>query len=166
MPLIGTACDRLDVQGYTHVDRRTLATVEPWLRWSPALCTAIIVIGTAFASPWVLWGLIPFATLGAVFPRHPFDLLYNHGVRPLTRTPPLPPHGAPRRFACGLASAWLAATGATFAMDAAAAGYVLGGLLAGVGTLVATTHACIPSLVYGFLFGPPPARTEVPATTE
>jgi len=152
---LATPIDRLDAQGYVNVDRRTLAEVEPWLRWSPALCAIVMAIGTVLGSQWVLWGLVPFAALGAVFPRHPFDLVYNHAVRRLTRTSELPRHGAPRRFACGVASVWLVATGAAFASGIEPLGYALGGMLVAVAALVSTTHFCIPSLIYGLLFGRP-----------
>lgn len=157
---LATAIDRLDAQGYVNVDRPTMAEVEPWLRWSPALCAIVMATGTVLASPWILWGLAPFATLGAIFPRHPFDYIYNLGVRRITGTPPLPPHGAPRRFTCGLAAVWLLATGAAFAADVTVAGYVLGGALTAAATLVATTHFCIPSLIYGLLFGRPTCVAE------
>ena len=157
---LATAIDRLDAQGYVNVDRQTLAQVEPWLRWSPALCAIVMALGTVLASQWILWGLVPFAALGALFPRHPFDYIYNLGVRRVTSTPPLPPHGAPRRFACGVASVWLIATGAVFAADMDVLGYVLGGMLSAVAALVATTHFCIPSLVYGLIFGRPTCVAE------
>jgi len=54
-PLV-TAIDRLDAQGYVNVDRQTLAAVEPWLRWSPALCAMVMATGTIFASPWIYSG--------------------------------------------------------------------------------------------------------------
>ena len=157
---LATTIDRLDAQGYVNVDRQTLAQVEPWLRWSPALCAIVMALGTALASQWILWGLVPFAALGALFPRHPFDYIYNLGVRRVTGTPPLPPHGAPRRFACGVASVWLVATGAVFAADMDVLGYVLGGMLSAVAALVSTTHFCIPSLVYGLIFGRPTCVAE------
>ncbi len=116
--------------------------------------------GTIFASPWILWALIPFAALGSIFPRHPFDYIYNLGVRRLTGTPSLPTHGAPRRFACGVATIWLLATGAAFAADLEVAGYVLGGILTSVAALVSTTHFCIPSFVCGLLFGRPTCAAE------
>jgi hypothetical protein len=150
-----TAVDRLEAQGYVHVNSATLGELEPWLRWSPALCATVMAIGTVLASPYILWGLVPFAALGAIFDRHPFDYIYNYGARHLTRTQPLPAHGAPRRFACAVASVWLVGTGAAFAADLDLLGYVLGGSLTAVAATVATTHFCIPSLVYGLLFGRP-----------
>lgn len=152
------AHERLRTQGYVDVDEATLAEVEPWLRWSPAICTTIVIAGTALASEWMLWALVPFALIGALTSRHPFDYVYNLGVRRLTGTAPLPEHRAPRRFACGMAAAWITLTGTAFAAGAPAAGYVLGGMLAAVATLVSVTHFCIPSTIYGLLFGKPVGR--------
>ena len=156
--LNATARERLQTQGYVDIDDATLAEVEPWLRWSPSICTAIVIVGTVLASQWVLWALVPFAVLGALTSRHPFDYVYNLGVRRLTGTLPLPEHRAPRRFACGMAAAWITVTGAAFAAGAPAAGYALGGMLAAVATLVSVTHFCIPSTIYGLLFGKPVGR--------
>lgn len=153
MSLSTTLRRRLDIQGFTCADDATLARTQRWLRWSPGLCAAIAAAGTALASPAVLWALAPFAALGAVLTFHPFDLIYNLGVRRLTGGPALPPNGAPRRFACGLGSAWLVVTGALFAGGYDGAGYVLGAALVATATLVASTHVCIPSLVYRALFG-------------
>jgi len=134
--------------------------VEPWLRWSPALCAIVMGVGTILASEWILWGLMPVAALGALSSRHPFDHIYNYGVRRLTGTPPLPPHGAPRRFACGIATVWLLVTGVAFAAGAETLGYALGGVLTAVAALVGTTHFCIPSLTYALLFGRPKCTRE------
>jgi hypothetical protein len=143
---------RLEAQGFRNLGEETLAELGPWMRWSQAICAAFMAAGTLFASPPVLWGLAAVALLGALFHRHPFDLLYNHGVRHLTGTRPLPRHGAQRRFACGVATVWLAGTGLAFHVGAMALGYVLGGAITAVATLVAATHFCIPSLVFSTLF--------------
>jgi len=144
---------RLDIQGYGCETDDALASTQLWLRFSPGLCATIAALGTALASPAVLWGLMVFAVLGAVLTFHPFDLIYNYGIRRLTRTPELPRNGAPRRFACAMASVWLLATGALFQAGFDPAGYVLGGALVATAGLITTTHICIPSLVYGMLFG-------------
>jgi hypothetical protein len=147
-----TARRLLWIQGFRDLDDAALAEVGPWLRWSPAICATFMALGTILASPPLLWTLAAFAALGAALPFHPFDLVYNHLVRRVTRTRPLPHHGPQRRFACGLATAWLVVTGLAFHGGATTAGYVLGGVLTGVALLVATTHFCIPSLVYNALF--------------
>ena len=156
---------RLDIQGFDGVDDQTLAETGPWLRLAFALCSALAATGTILASPVFLWALVPVAALGAVFPVHPFDLLYNHGLRHFTGTRPLPKRGAPTRFACGVGAVWLLATGWLFQTGHTSAGYLLGGALACVGLLVSTTDICIPSLVFRTLFGFPPRHVDSgPAT--
>jgi len=154
--LSATTRRRLEIQGFVGLDDQTLATAGPWLRLAFALCTVLAAIGTLFASPLILWALVPIAALAAIFPVHPFDLLYNHGVRHLTGTGPLPKRGAPTRFACGLGAVWLLAAGWAFHSGHWMIGYGLGGALVVVGLLVSTTDICIPSLLYRSIFGFPP----------
>ena len=143
---------RLEAQGFCGLDDATLEEVGPWLRWSPALCTACMIAGVLLKSPLVLWGLAATAFLGALLPFHPFDLLYNHGARFLTGTRTLPHQGPQRRFACGIATAWLVATGWAFYSGSPMLGYGLGIPLILVAALVSVTHFCIPSLIYNTLF--------------
>jgi hypothetical protein len=144
---------RLEIQGYVCNDDPRFAQVEPWIRFTPSICTVLMGLGTGFASTTLLWILAPIAALGAIFTAHPFDLIYNYGIRHLTGTQPLPKNGAPRRFACGLAAAWLVATALAFRAGAMLAGYILGGILTAVAFIVSVSHFCIPSLIYGLLFG-------------
>jgi len=141
---------RLRVQGFA-ADDAWLAEVAPWLRLAPALCATSAAIGTVTASPVILSALAANAILGAILPFHPFDLLYNCGFRFLVRKRPLPPNGAPRRFACGMASVWLIVTALLFASGQPQAGYLLGGLFVAVALLVATTDICIPSIMFNFV---------------
>jgi hypothetical protein len=149
---------RLDIQGFECVDDATLAPVARWLRLAFGLCTLIAGIGTLLASPAILLALVPIALLAALFPIHPFDLLYNHGIRFLTGTGPLPRRGAPARFACGVAAAWLPLTAFAFANNHPGVGYTLGATLVAVGALVSTRDICIPSLMFRSIFGFPPRR--------
>jgi len=115
-------------------------------------------VGTALASPTILLLLVPIAGLAALFPIHPFDLIYDYGIRFITKTAPLPRRGAPSRFACGLGAVWLVATAWAFQAGRPLVGYALGGLLTAVAVLVSTLDVCIPSLVYRSAFGFPPRR--------
>jgi hypothetical protein len=147
---------RLEIQGFVGLDDRTLAETGPWLRFAFALCAVLAATGTIFASPVFLWALMPIAALGAAFPVHPFDLLYNYGLRHLTGTGPLPKRGAPSRFACGLGAVWLLVTGWAFQLGYTLTGYILGGMFSLTALLVSTTDICIPSLIYRTIFGFPP----------
>lgn len=152
---------RLDIQGFDRVDEAALAPVAPWLRLAFGLCTLLAVIGTVLASPPILLALTVIAALGAALPIHPFDLIYNFGIRHLTGTAPLPRRRAPSRFACGLGAVWLLVTVWAFQAGRQTLGFVLGGSLTAVAVLVSTTDICIPSLIYRTVFGFPPRRGPV-----
>ena len=98
---------RLDIQGFDGVPPDTLAEVAPWLRMAFAFCAVLAAIGTATASSALLGTLVVVAASAAIFPVHPFDLIYNFGIRHITGTRALPRRGAPSRFACGVGALWL-----------------------------------------------------------
>jgi hypothetical protein len=136
----------------SDVDDMSLAETAPWHRMAFGLCALFAAVGTVLASPTILWTLTAIAALAALFPVHPFDLIYNHGIRYLRNTGPLPKRRAQSRFACGVGAVWLVATALAFQSGALITGYILGGALTGVAALVATTDICIPSMIYNALF--------------
>ncbi len=150
---------RLDIQGLETVADDRLCSIVPWHRLAFGLCALLAAAGTAAASPAILLVLLPIAVLGAATPVHPFDLLYNLGIRRITGTGALPKRGAPTRFACGLASAMLITIIWAFTSHRPVLGYVLGASMVAVATLVSTTDICIPSMIYRTLFGWPPRRS-------
>lgn len=141
----------LGMQGFTCTSDPAFGRVVPWLRLSPGLTTLVTAVGVVVTSPAVLVALALVTATCAASARHPFDALYDRGVRRVTGTPPLPRSEPPRRFACGMATVWLVAIAGTFWLGAALAGYVLGAVLVVLGGLVATTHFCFGSLVYQVL---------------
>jgi hypothetical protein len=148
MPVNPTVRSRLEAQGFSGLDDKTLAELAPWIRWTYTLGTLITLIGVALMSPVVLWSLAAITSVGIVLPFHPFDLLYNYGVRYRTHTPPMPNSGPQRHFVFVVATVWLVATGWAFYAGATIVGIVLGVLLILVGGLASTTNFCIPSFIY------------------
>lgn len=142
---------RLETQGYTCSTESEFDRLMPWVRFSPLLCSTIGAIGTFLAAPKLLLWLALSAALGVIFPNHPFDQLYNHGIRRLTGTRPLPPSPPPRRFACAIAMVWLVATGSSFQRGRKRLGYVLGTLFVVISGLNAL-YICVPSMVYRAVF--------------
>lgn len=96
---------------------------------------------------------MPIGAVAGWTSRHPFDHLWNHGVRHLTGAPELPPNPTRRRHSFKLATAWLAAVAVLFAAGANMAGLVLGSVLVATCTLVTVTNFCIPSTILGWLDG-------------
>jgi hypothetical protein len=128
------------------------------LRLSFGLCAALGGLGTALASPTILLVLAAIAALAAASPVHPFDLIYNYGIRHLTGTGPLPRRGVPTRVGCGMGAVLLLVTAWPFSAGHLVAGYLLGGVLTLVVSLASTTDICIPSMIYRSIFGWPRAR--------
>jgi Domain of unknown function (DUF4395) len=155
-----TTRDRLDVQGFCDVDDARLSEAQLGIRFSSALCGAGAAIGTALASPWILLALVATAVAGAIFTTHPFDYIYNFGLRHAIGRETLPPNGAPRRFACAVAAVWLLANAGLFLAGFTVAGYVVGALFVATATWVASTHICPQSIAWTLMFGRP-ARSAV-----
>jgi len=109
---LGAVRENILAQGFCGLDDETCAQINYPLRLSPAICMVWAAVGTALASPIILWALVPFAALGAILPGHPFDVFYNYGLCHLLGTPALPRYGLRRRFACALATIMIITTAA------------------------------------------------------
>lgn len=145
--------DNIRAQGFCGLTDETYDQINYPLRIAPAICMLWAAAGTAMASPAVLWALAPFAAMGAVFPWHPFDVVYNHGLRHLLGTPALPRYGFRRRFACALATLMLVAAAWSFHAGMPVFGAVLGWSLAAAAFVNVSTGFCIPSFVVRLFAG-------------
>jgi hypothetical protein len=119
----------LTTQGYCLSDgeRREL-----WLgvRFSTGLCLTLVVVALALESPVMVFVLAGIGVIAWFSANHPFDHLWNHGLRHLVGGPPLPPNPARRRHAFKIATAWVAARSAREAAACAT---------------VTATNLCLPS---------------------
>jgi hypothetical protein len=149
----GSACRNIQAQGFCDLDEQTCAQINYPLRLSPAICMAWTAVGTALASPTVLWALAPFAALGAILPGHPFDVFYNHWLRHLLNTPSLPRYGARRRFACALATILIVTAAWGFHAGMPMLGYTFGWVLVGAALVEVSTGFCVPSFIARVFLG-------------
>lgn len=138
----------LEVQGYCLTPDQSHA-LRVGLRFPTALCLALVVTGLAVQSAVLILALVPIGAIAGWTARHPFDLLWNHGLRHLDGAPALPPNPRPPRHAFKLGTVWLLAVGVLFAVGQATAALVLGVVLVAVCGLVITTNFCIPSTLLG-----------------
>jgi hypothetical protein len=149
----------LSMQGYSALsddERRRLGLA---LRLSPGLCLTGMAVGVVLMSPAVLLAMAATAFVGGfVTAKHPFDLIWDLGLRRISGDPPLPPTPPPRRFACQLAGFWLVGVAMAFLVGSETVGLALGVPLLLVATTVTTTNWCLPSLVYGLIRRPPAVR--------
>lgn len=134
----------LSTQGYclTGEESRRLRL---GLRFPTALCLGLVVAALLLESAAMLFVLSGIGLVAGFAPRHPFDLLWNDGVRHIAGAPELPPNPARRRHAFKLATAWLLIVAGLFLANAATAALALGGALVAACTAVTVANFCIPS---------------------
>jgi hypothetical protein len=142
--------ENLTTQGYRlgDSDRRAL-----WLgvRFSTGLCLALVTTALVLESPIMLVVLSGIGAVAGFTARHPFDLIWNHGLRHLLGAPALPPNPPRRRHTFKLATIWILAIAGLFATGATTAALILGGVLIAVCGTVTLTNLCIPSLMLSWL---------------
>jgi uncharacterized protein DUF4395 len=146
---------RIEAQGFVDFDDRTLAQINYWLRLAPAICMVWVAIGTALSSAAILWALVPFAALGALLTSHPFDVLYNYGLRYLVHGPRLPRYPLPRRFACLIVTVMITAEAWSFQSGHLLVGQILGWSLVAAASANVSIGFCVPSFIYGLVFKKP-----------
>jgi hypothetical protein len=153
----------LTTQGYclTDDERRRLGV---GLRFSTGTCLLLIITALALESPAMIFALSGVGLVAGMSSRHPFDLVWNHGVRHLTGGPALPPNPKRRRHSFKIATVWLLAVGTLFAAGANTVALIVGFLLVAACATVTATNFCIPSELLA-LRERRRARTPVRATT-
>jgi Domain of unknown function (DUF4395) len=123
------------------------------LRWTvrlpTGLCFVLVSIGLALQSAVLLSALVPMGAVAGWTRRHPFDLIWNQGLRHLTGATELPPNPTPRRHAFKLGTIWLLAIGLLFALGQPTAALILGAIPLPVCGLVTLTNYYIPSTLLG-----------------
>ncbi len=154
---IALARERIQAQGFCGLDDAVYSQINYPLRLSPAICMVWAAVGTSLASATILGFLIPFALLGAILPRHPFDVIYNHGFRYLLGTPELPRYPVRRRLACVYpATLMLSIAALGFHAGMPMVGYIAGSLIVAAAFVNVSTGFCVPKSVIficGVVFG-------------
>ena len=147
-----TLLNRLSMQGFSCSVGSVIPEVQAWLRLTPTISTIWIAAGILLTSPVLLFIFGAVSVFGSTRESHPFDALYNHGIRKLIDAPPLPSNPFPRRFSMALAAGWSTLVGILFMAGAVYWGYVLGTVLLIAGTANILTHFCLGSWIYHKIF--------------
>ncbi len=135
-------------QGYDYSPRQ-LEELSWGLRFTPAVCMALALVGLATRQPAIHFALAALGVLPFWFPAaHPVDLFYNRVLRPLWRGVALPPNPLPRRIACLMGGAMNLGIAAAFVAGKPPAAYALGAVLVALQLIVITTHFCVASWMY------------------
>lgn len=152
-PIARVSKKRLEIQGYTGLTDGELNDFKYGIRFAYYLCSALLMAGLLLENVKILMVVMAVAFLGTLGPYHPFDYLYNYGIRHLIQKPKIPRRTNQGRFACGIATVWLGVIIYMFHEGLSISGYIAGGILLSVAVLVSTTDICIPSMIYNSLFG-------------
>jgi hypothetical protein len=123
------------------------------LRFPTGFCLALVVTGLVLQSAVIIALLVPIGAVAGWSAHHPFDHVWNYGLRHLAHAPKLPPNPARRRHAFKLATIWLAAVAVLFATGANTAAVILGGVLVAACSLVTVTNFCVPSTILAWVEG-------------
>jgi hypothetical protein len=140
----------LETQGYrlTAGERRAL-----WLglRFSTGVCLALSATALVLQSAPVFVVLAAIGAVAGFSSRHPFDHLWNGGLRHLVGAPSLPPSPERRQHAFKVATVMLATVAALLFAGATTAALALGTFLLAACTTVTATNLCIPSLALSLI---------------
>lgn len=156
----------IEMQGYIGVPDGEVELVDRWSRLSPGLCLLWLVTALAWWSPWLVFALSGIALAGATLSRHPFDLVYDVGIRRITRGPALPGHGIPRRFGCAVATLLLSVVGSAMLAGAEAVAIVVASVMVILPSVVIVTGFCVPSFAYHRFVAPRFASTRASSPAE
>jgi hypothetical protein len=140
----------LTTQGYcpSDAERRELAL---GLRFSTGLCLSLVVVALVLQSAVMVFALTGIGVVASVAARHPFDHVWNHGVRHVVGGPVLPPNPRRHRDAFKVATGWLAIVGTLLAAGATTVALMLGGLLVAACATVTAANLCLPSEIFAWL---------------
>ncbi|HEX8040852.1 MAG TPA: DUF4395 family protein [Chryseosolibacter sp.] len=143
---------RLEAQGYVGLTDAQLNDFKVGIRFAYSLCALLVLSGLIFSNVAILLTAMTIAFFAMMPPYHPFDYLYNYGVRRFLHKPKLPPRTNQGRFACGIATIWVGGIILLLTNNMEVWGYIAGGVLLSVAGLVSILDICIPSMIYNFLF--------------
>ena len=148
-----TARERIQAQGFCGLSDATYAQINYPLRLAPAIMMVWVAVGTILGSSRILWALVPFTALGAILMGHPFDVLYNYGLRYLMGTQKLPRYATRRRIAFAVATVMTSLAGWGFHAGVPLLGHVVGGAIVASTCLNVITGICGPAVMAGRLLG-------------
>ncbi len=143
---------RLEVQGYYGFTDCELNDFKFGFRFAYYVCGSLVVLGLILSNQKILIAAMIVAFFGSLPPNHPFDYLYNYVIRHLINKPKIPPRSNQGRFACGIATVWMSGIIYLFYAGLNVWGYIAGGILVSIASLVSVLDICIPSMIYNFLF--------------
>ncbi len=124
------------------------------LNFQPRIVFLLVLLGIVLQSAWVFVALSALLWWNALLPRlNPFEAVYNRLVASRRGTGSLAPAPMPRRFAQGMAAAFLLGAGLALLARMATAALVLEGFLVVAFAALLFGRFCLGAYVYHVLTG-------------
>lgn len=146
---------RLETQSFLEQSNDRLRELKHWWRFTPTLNWIITLVGVVLAWPQILYFQALLMGIAVILPSHPFDWLYNYGLRFLTGTAPLPKSGQRRKVMFAFASVLIALLGVWFDLGYYTVGYIQGSIMSLLGGLLVVFNLCVLSEILAKIFGMP-----------
>ena len=153
--------NRLRAQGFTRETKNELTGMAFGIRFAYRSCIAVLTVALLTQSVALFSVMFVIAFLGIVLPNHPFDYLYNHALSTRMNRPKVPARSAQLKFACAIATTWIASVIYLMATGNTTAGTLLTINLILVAMLPATIDYCVPSAIYNALFLSKKAKSQI-----
>lgn len=146
---------RLEVQSFLDQSCELVHTLKNWWRFTPTLNWVITLIGTLMAWPEILFLQALLMAVAVMTPSHPLDWLYNYGIRHISGTSRLPASGRRRKIVFAMAGVLLCLLGVWFLLGYHLVGYIQGGIMTALGSLLMLFNLCVVSEMLARIFGMP-----------
>ena len=124
------------------------------LYFQPRIVFPLILVGILLQSAWLFLALSAILWWNAFLPAlNPFEAVYNRYVAPRRGTGPLTPAPMPRRFAQGMAAAFLLGAGAALLAGSPVVSWVFQGFLVVAFSALLFGKFCMGAYIYHLLKG-------------
>ena len=150
--LSNTRLRRLRAQGFETQSDAELTNLSFGIRFAYRLCITIMIVGLLMQSIEMFAFLMLVAFSSILMPNHLFDYFYNHLMSRRMNLPKLPPRSKQLKFACTIATSWLATI--IYFMNAGdmMVASILTGMFIIIALLPSTIDLCVPSIIYNAIF--------------
>ena len=153
--------NRLRAQGYTSETKKELTGMAFGIRFAYRACIAILTVAMVTQSIVLFGVMLGIAFLGIVLPNHPFDYIYNFTLSGWMNRPKVPARSPQLKFACSIATAWIAAVIYLMVTGQTTLGTIMTINLIVIAMFPATSDFCIPSAIYNALFRSKKAKSQI-----
>ena len=144
--------NRLRAQGYTSQTNEELNGMAFGIRFAYRACVILLSAAVITQSVIMFTVMLVIAFLGIVLPNHPFDYVYNYTISIKWNKLRLPVRSVQLKFACSIATGWIAMVIYLMVSSHATAGTVMAAVLIGIALLPSTIDYCVPSALFNALF--------------